>query len=43
VMLALSPRNDDIDDLVARVRVSKDASEGRRAMLEKRAPVFRGE
>ena len=35
--------HDDIDELVARVRVSKDASEGRRAMLEKRPPVFRGE
>jgi enoyl-CoA hydratase/carnithine racemase len=33
----------DLDELVARARRSADASEGRRAMLEKRRPVFRGE
>jgi enoyl-CoA hydratase/carnithine racemase len=33
----------DIDALVHRARTSADASEGRRAMLEKRRPVFRGE
>ncbi|MBM4439016.1 MAG: enoyl-CoA hydratase/isomerase family protein [Candidatus Rokubacteria bacterium] len=43
ISLRESVRHDDIDELVARVRVSKDASEGRRAMLEKRPPVFRGE
>jgi enoyl-CoA hydratase/carnithine racemase len=43
ISLRESVRHDDIDELVARVRVSYDASEGRRAMLEKRLPVFRGE
>jgi enoyl-CoA hydratase/carnithine racemase len=33
----------DLDALVQRARGSADASEGRRAMLEKRRPVFRGE
>jgi len=33
----------DLDDLVTRARKSTDAKEGVRAMLEKRAPVFRGE
>jgi enoyl-CoA hydratase/carnithine racemase len=35
--------HDDIDALIAAARQSADASEGRRAMLEKRKPVFRGE
>ena len=43
ISLRESVRHDDIDELVARVRISRDASEGRRAMLEKRPPVFRGE
>jgi enoyl-CoA hydratase/carnithine racemase len=33
----------DLDALARRARESADASEGRRAMLEKRRPVFRGE
>ncbi len=33
----------DLDQLALRARESADASEGRRAMLEKRKPVFRGE
>jgi enoyl-CoA hydratase/carnithine racemase len=33
----------DLDALAARARRSADASEGRRAMLDKRRPVFRGE
>ncbi len=33
----------DLDALTRRARESADASEGRRAMLEKRRPVFRGE
>jgi enoyl-CoA hydratase/carnithine racemase len=33
----------DIDDLALRAHRSADAAEGRRAMLEKRKPVFRGE
>ena len=33
----------DLDEATARARRSADASEGRRAMLEKRRPVFRGE
>jgi enoyl-CoA hydratase/carnithine racemase len=36
-------RHDDIDALIQASRRSQDASEGRRAMLEKRKPVFRGE
>jgi enoyl-CoA hydratase/carnithine racemase len=32
----------DLDALALRARTSADASEGRRAMLEKRPPVFRG-
>jgi enoyl-CoA hydratase/carnithine racemase len=36
-------RHDDLDDFANRARTSVDASEGRRAMLEKRRPVFRGE
>jgi enoyl-CoA hydratase/carnithine racemase len=35
--------HDDLDALARRARQSADASEGRRAMLDKRAPVFRGE
>ena len=33
----------DLDEATSRARQSADASEGRRAMLEKRRPVFRGE
>ena len=33
----------DIDELARRAHASADAAEGRRAMLEKRKPVFRGE
>jgi enoyl-CoA hydratase/carnithine racemase len=33
----------DVDALIQAARNSQDASEGRRAMLEKRKPVFRGE
>ena len=33
----------DLDEASGRARQSADASEGRRAMLEKRRPVFRGE
>ncbi len=44
---ALSTReaipHDDLDSLARRARQSADAGEGRRAMLEKRRPVFRGE
>jgi enoyl-CoA hydratase/carnithine racemase len=44
---ALSAReavpHDDLDALANRARTSADASEGRRAMLEKRTPAFRGE
>jgi enoyl-CoA hydratase/carnithine racemase len=36
-------RHADLDALAARARRSADASEGRRAMLEKRRPDFRGE
>jgi enoyl-CoA hydratase/carnithine racemase len=35
--------HDDLDALTQAARQSADASEGRRAMLEKRAPTFRGE
>jgi enoyl-CoA hydratase/carnithine racemase len=35
--------HDDLDALARQARRSADASEGRRAMLEKRKPVFRGE
>jgi len=35
--------HDDLDALSLRARQSADAKEGRRAMLEKRKPVFRGE
>ena len=35
--------HDDLTALSLRARQSADASEGRRAMLEKRKPVFRGE
>jgi len=34
--------HEDLDTLVQRARQSADASEGRRAMLEKRPPSFRG-
>src|SRR5262252_1748498 len=33
----------DLDELARRAHQSADAAEGRRAMLEKRKPVFRGE
>jgi len=35
--------HDDLDTLALRARQSADASEGRRAMLEKRKPAFTGE
>ncbi|HEU4367918.1 MAG TPA: enoyl-CoA hydratase, partial [Methylomirabilota bacterium] len=35
--------HDDLDQLALQARQSADASEGRRAMLEKRKPNFRGE
>jgi enoyl-CoA hydratase/carnithine racemase len=35
--------HDDLDSLAKRARTSKDASEGRRAMLEKRKPQFGGD
>ena len=35
--------HDDLDAAALQARKSTDASEGRRAMLEKRKPVFRGE
>jgi enoyl-CoA hydratase/carnithine racemase len=35
--------HDDLDALARKARSSADASEGRRAMLEKRRPAFRGE
>jgi enoyl-CoA hydratase/carnithine racemase len=35
--------HDDLDAAALQARKSADASEGRRAMLEKRKPVFRGE
>jgi enoyl-CoA hydratase len=47
ILRAVSPRRHidhaDLDELAQRARRSGDASEGRRAMLEKRRPVFRGE
>jgi enoyl-CoA hydratase/carnithine racemase len=36
-------RHDDLDAAATRARTSADAQEGRRAMLEKRKPQFRGE
>jgi enoyl-CoA hydratase/carnithine racemase len=36
-------RHEDLDAAATRARTSADAQEGRRAMLEKRKPVFRGE
>ena len=36
-------RHDDLDAAATRARTSADAQEGRRAMLEKRKPRFRGE
>ena len=45
IQRATSPReiaHNDLDIVVQRARQSADASEGRRAMLEKRAPEFRG-
>jgi enoyl-CoA hydratase/carnithine racemase len=35
--------HDDLDAAALRARQSADAGEGRRAMLEKRKPIFRGE
>jgi len=35
--------HDDLDAAALRARQSADAGEGRRAMLEKRRPIFRGE
>jgi enoyl-CoA hydratase/carnithine racemase len=35
--------HEDLDQLALQARKSADASEGRRAMLEKRKPNFRGE
>jgi enoyl-CoA hydratase/carnithine racemase len=35
--------SDDLDAAARKARASADASEGRRAMLEKRKPNFRGE
>jgi enoyl-CoA hydratase/carnithine racemase len=47
IQRALSARqpiaHEDLDALAQRARTSADASEGRRAMLEKRKPAFRGE
>lgn len=47
ILRALSPReridHADLDALVLEARRSADASEGRRAMLEKRKPAFKGE
>ena len=47
ILRAISAREQighaDLDALVLEARRSGDASEGRRAMLEKRKPVFRGE
>jgi enoyl-CoA hydratase/carnithine racemase len=47
ILRAVAARADiahaDLDALVQRARSSADASEGRRAMLEKRPPVFRGD
>ena len=45
ILRAMTPReiaHDDLNLVVQRARQSADASEGRRAMLEKRAPEFRG-
>ncbi len=46
LLRAVSPRegipHQDLDDLANRARKGPDASEGRRAMLERRRPVFRG-
>jgi enoyl-CoA hydratase/carnithine racemase len=46
IQRALEPRttisHDDLDAAARRARSSADASEGRRAMLEKRKPAFRG-
>ena len=43
VSLRESIAHADLDEASGRARQSADASEGRRAMLEKRRPVFRGE
>jgi enoyl-CoA hydratase/carnithine racemase len=47
IQRALTPRetvkHDDLDAAARQARASADASEGRRAMLEKRKPSFRGE
>ena len=45
ILRTMTPReiaHDDLDVVVQRARQSADASEGRRAMLEKRSPEFRG-
>ena len=43
VSLSESILHADLDEASARARQSADASEGRRAMLEKRKPTFKGE
>jgi enoyl-CoA hydratase/carnithine racemase len=43
ISLRTSIAHADLDEVSGRARQSSDASEGRRAMLEKRRPVFRGE
>src|SRR6266581_3147294 len=43
ISLRSSIEHADLDEASGRARQSADASEGRRAMLEKRRPVFRGE
>jgi len=43
ISLRSSIEHADLDEASGRARQSADASEGRRAMLEKRRPIFRGE
>ena len=43
ISLRASIPHADLDEASGRARQSADASEGRRAMLEKRRPIFRGE
>ena len=43
VAARLPVAHDDLDAAALRARQSADAGEGRRAMLEKRTPRFRGE